>query len=93
MVKEPTQDYKEAIYWYKKAAEKGDSFAQFNLALMYYNGKGITQNYKKAYIWWSIAAAQGDKSAAKNRDTIAKKIDPSTTIRNPGAGSSNARKN
>ncbi|WP_415668886.1 tetratricopeptide repeat protein, partial [Vibrio rarus] len=35
------QDYKLAVKWYTKAAEQGVAEAQYNLALMYYNGQGV----------------------------------------------------
>jgi len=71
-----TQDYKQAVYWYKKSAEQGYAGAQYNLGNMYYNGQGTTQNYKLAYVWESLAAAQGHESATKNRNITAKKLTP-----------------
>jgi TPR repeat protein len=38
-------DYKTAISFYKKAAEQGGSAAQYNLGLMYGNGKGVLQDW------------------------------------------------
>ena len=35
-----------------KKAEQGDCSAQFNLDLMYKNGKGIEQDYEKAFYWY-----------------------------------------
>ena len=46
-----SQDYAEAVRWFRKAAEQGDAQAQFNLGLMYVNGKGVRQNYKIAKEW------------------------------------------
>ena len=43
-----TQDYKQAVYWFEKAATQGLAKAQYNLGLMYSNGQGVTQNYKQA---------------------------------------------
>ena len=68
------QDYKQAVYWYKKSADQGNAIAQYNLGIMYYNGEGVAQNYKKAYVWKSLAAAQGHKKAAHNINIIAKKL-------------------
>ena len=36
-----TQDYAEAVRWFRKAAEQGDADAQFNLGRMYYEGQGV----------------------------------------------------
>jgi TPR repeat protein len=35
------QDYKEAVNWYRKAAEQGDERAQYNLGVMYAIGQGV----------------------------------------------------
>jgi uncharacterized protein len=70
------QDYKEALKWYKAAAEQGFAMAQNNLALMYYNGQGTPQDYKLAHMWFNLAAANGHEPAAKNRDIVAKNMTP-----------------
>ena len=54
-----TQNYKEAVKWYRRAANQGDASAQFNLALMYYEGKGVAQSYKETAKWYRLAAKQG----------------------------------
>ena len=72
-----TQDYKEAVKWYTKAAEQGYAEAQNNLGLMYGQGQGLIQDYKSAHMWYNISAANGDSDAVKNRDIIAKKMTPS----------------
>lgn len=43
---------------YKKAAEKGDARAQFNLALMYFEGIGTEKNNKLFFSWCRRAADQ-----------------------------------
>lgn len=50
----------EAVYWYHKAAEQGDSGGQFNLGAMYCNGEGVPQDYDEALKWFREAADQGD---------------------------------
>jgi len=44
-------------------AEQGDAQAQYNLGVMYDNGKGIPQDYIKAVQWYTEAAKQGDAGA------------------------------
>ena len=39
MAKEFYKDYKQAVKWYTKAAEQGYADAQYNLGIMYYNGR------------------------------------------------------
>ena len=65
------QDYREAVRWYRMAAEQGHAYAQFGtLGLMYYIGKdvyvgkGTTEDNREAYIWFFIVKASGDGSAA-----------------------------
>ena len=43
----------------KKLAESGDAEAQFNLGVMYEDGKGVPQSYAEAVKWFRKAADQG----------------------------------
>jgi uncharacterized protein len=54
-----SQDFGEAINWYRKAAEKGFAPAESNLGLMYETGKGVAQDYAQAADWYRRAAEQG----------------------------------
>ncbi|MUK41517.1 hypothetical protein GNP61_08070 [Aliivibrio fischeri] len=54
-----TKDDKQAVNWYRKAAEQGYAFAQYNLGVMYANGKGVTKDDKQAVNWYRKAAEQG----------------------------------
>ncbi|MDD1628712.1 MAG: sel1 repeat family protein, partial [Methylococcaceae bacterium] len=40
-------------------AEQGDATAQYNLGVMYANGKGMTQDDKQAAFWFRKSADQG----------------------------------
>ncbi|WP_010094268.1 tetratricopeptide repeat protein [Ornithinibacillus scapharcae] len=53
----------EALSWYRMAAERGDSYGEFNLGLCYENGIGTPVNIKKAKSWYQKAALKGDKEA------------------------------
>lgn len=59
-------DYKEAMQWYLKAAEKGNSYSQNNIGVLYLNGHGVPQDYKKAMRWCREAAKQGNGDAEQN---------------------------
>ena len=49
-------DLSEAFNWYKKGAEAGDSYAEYQLAKMYCEGQGIEQPDAAAcYAWLKIA--------------------------------------
>ena len=55
-----TQDYAEAVKWFKLAAAQGYASAQYNLGLMYANGQGVTQDYVIAHMWSNLAALSCD---------------------------------
>ena len=50
------QDSSEALRWWRRAAEKGEPFAQASLGVMYYEGQNVMQNYVQAYKWLTLAA-------------------------------------
>ena len=56
----------EAAKWYRLAAEQGDADAQFNLGLMYDDGKGVPQDDVEAVKWYRLAAEQDDADAQFN---------------------------
>ena len=68
------QDYKEAVRWYRAAAEQGLAAAQNNLGAMYDEGQGVPQDYIQAHMWYNLAASDltGDdrETPARNRDRV-----------------------
>lgn len=51
----------EAFLWYKKGAEAGDIYAQYQLARMFCEGRGISQpDAASCYAWLEIVASQKD---------------------------------
>ncbi|MGY8672134.1 MAG: tetratricopeptide repeat protein, partial [Verrucomicrobiia bacterium] len=58
-----TQDYIEAVKWFKSSAEAGHAEAQNALGLCYDQGTGCNQNSAKAAQWYACGAEQGDPSA------------------------------
>ena len=62
------KDYKQAVYWLRKAAEQGDASAQYNLGGMYVKGQGVIKDIVYAYMWWNLASANVDNHAVKNRE-------------------------
>ena len=56
------QDYKEAVKWYRLAAEQG-MLAQNNLGVMYEYGNGVLQDNTMAHMWYNIASANGHDKA------------------------------
>jgi hypothetical protein len=59
-------DYDSALSICTKAAEQGIATAQYNLGLMFDNGKGVPQDYKQAVYWYTKAAEQGKANAQTN---------------------------
>ena len=59
-------DQKEAVKWYRLAAEQGNARAQANLGFMYAQGQGVLQDYKEAVKWFRLAAEQGNANAQGN---------------------------
>jgi len=47
-------------------AEQGDANAQFNLGVMYANGRGVPQDDAAAVRWFRLAADQGNAGAQHN---------------------------
>jgi uncharacterized protein len=68
------QDYRDAAWWFRLAAEQGDIGAQIKLGEMYADGNGVPRDYVYAYLWTSIAASSLDRVAIKNRDNVAAKL-------------------
>ncbi len=54
------QDYQQAVFWFRKAAEQGEVNAEVNLAWQYASGLGVPQNHAEAVTWCGKAADQGD---------------------------------
>jgi len=59
------------IEW-KYLAENGNTSFQYNLGLMYENGKGVPQNFEIAIKWYTLAAEQGVARAQYNLGVLYK---------------------
>jgi TPR repeat protein len=59
------RDYKQAVEWYRKAADKGDIAAEMHLATLYRDGGGkyFARDMVQAAEWYRKAAEQGDVTA------------------------------
>lgn len=55
-----------SVTLYRKAADKGYRYAQYNLAVSYDSGVGIPLNYREAVKWYERAAEQGASFAQYN---------------------------
>ena len=66
-------DYATALREFRPLAEQGDAKAQYNLGLMYEEGKfdvhlgyGVPRDYAEALKWYRLSAEQGNALAQRN---------------------------
>src|SRR5206468_1661558 len=60
------QDYVTALRFLQPLADQGVAAAQFNLGLMYANGRGVSKDDTAAAKWFRLAADQGHALAQNN---------------------------
>ena len=59
------QSYSKAAYWWEKAAEQGNSSAQYNIGACYYNGDGVEKSKTKAIYWFRKACNNFEDKACE----------------------------
>jgi hypothetical protein len=62
----PSIGFDEEVRTVRLKAEQGDVDAQFNLGLLYYQGRVVTQGDREAMRWFRAAAEQGHGTALNN---------------------------
>ena len=71
-------DLIEATKWYRRAAEQGDSLAQYSLGLLYDRGQGVPQDINEASKWLNLSTAAAPRGArearARIRDAVTTKM-------------------
>ena len=66
----PKVEEPKAIYWYCRAAQKGNADAQNNLGAVYtHNATENPIDRIRAYAWYSVAMKSGQQLAKENRET------------------------
>ena len=68
------KDEAKAAKWYRRAAEAENPVAQYNLAVLYVEGRGVTRDFHLAYMWFSISANLGVERAAEDRASLARRM-------------------
>ena len=63
------ENNQEAVRWFRRAAEQGDSMAQTTLGLAYQTGLGIAEDDREAVHWFRKAAEQGKTVAQINLES------------------------
>jgi len=59
-------NFETALKEWRPLAEQGDSYAQYNLGLMYDYGEGVIEDDTQAVYWYRKAAEQGHAKAQYN---------------------------
>lgn len=67
-------DYSKAFTLFQKAANQGVALAQYNLGLMYYNGRGVIQDDKQAEMWGLLAKYNGNNNVTKLLSFVENKL-------------------
>ncbi len=74
------KDIAQAQYWYRKAADQGDPYAEASLGILFNFGKGVQRDYAEAFLWYERAALHaqaGDRGTiVEMRDAIAENLTP-----------------
>lgn len=60
------QNYERAVYWFRKAAEKGVANARYNLGVLNHQGLGVKANLDEAIYWYKQAAEKNHAEAQYN---------------------------
>ena len=59
-----TKDFKEAVKWFRLAADKGNTEAMGFLGAIFVDGgNGVAQDYREAAKWYKLASQKGDVDA------------------------------
>jgi hypothetical protein len=80
------QDYTQAMFWLRKAAEQGAVGCQVSLGDLYKKGQHVPQDYAEAYFWFDLAAA-GERDPSQRgqveelRDEAASHLTPADLAR------------
>ena len=75
-----SQNYNEAVRWYRKATTKGNTEATYRLGLCYEKGHGVQKDNKTALLWYNTAAKQGNQEAQKRLNEINKQSQQNTNV-------------
>jgi hypothetical protein len=65
---------RQAVKWYRFAAQQNDPDAQLALGVAYAIGEGVERDYGQAFVWFSQAAVQGSAEAAELRELVAREL-------------------
>ena len=64
------QDFDQAAYWWRKAAEQGHIKAVGNYGTLFLSGRGVTKSFQTAEEWIARSAKAGNPSAYNNMASL-----------------------
>nr|WP_248291524.1 tetratricopeptide repeat protein [Neoroseomonas marina] len=77
------EDQAAAALWFRRAAEAGLDWGQYNLGNMHFGGRGVPEDRAEALRWYQRAAAQGH---AKSMNMVARYLEEGWEVpRDPAA--------
>jgi TPR repeat protein len=65
------QDYIKALFFLRSAADRNDSYAQYNLGWAYESGRGVAQDTQQAIDWYNKAVKNGNPLARARLEGLA----------------------
>ena len=68
------QNYSLAVEWIRKSADAGDAEGMLELGRLYRDGIGMSADPLKAYVWFNRAAARLNMDAARERESVARRL-------------------
>jgi uncharacterized protein len=74
------ENLREALIWYRRAAEQGDPDSEVALGIAYAEGLGVPQDFVEAHKWYNLGASRSTKyediraSINERRDALALKM-------------------
>ncbi|WP_281023571.1 tetratricopeptide repeat protein [Minwuia sp. IMCC4030] len=75
------KNFAAALYWNKKASERGSPEAMFQLGKQFLEGKGVKKNLKIALMWLMISDANGNKRASRYVKELISELPPEVVDR------------
>ncbi len=72
------QDFKQALIWYQRSAQRGFAPAQYRLGTLFERGIGTKPDMPRAKVWYGRAAEQGHVKAMHNLAVLSAARDQST---------------
>ena len=79
------EERREAAQWYRLAADQGLAGAQFNLGIMYTEGKGVPQDHVLAHMWLDLVVSELPPSGKEQRNTTVDALHRCRIQNEPGA--------